>query len=261
MQPSSSYSWPGEPQRPVTLVPGQWVKSPLGPRQLWLAKLAVTRPATHQFNITLIEGSGGASLAVFGRHLDHPSVTRHDWVEYVHSDLGASPSVAAELSEGSWYLAIYNDGDTELEFGLVASALVGGAECPSDCHAPRGRCVGGRCRCEAQYTGEDCSASVCPVVCSGHGRYGGGACHCERGWKGAECSVREEECEVPDCGGHGDCAAGVCQCQPGWSGQFCDQREYQQPLHCCRLVICAANRLIGEVVQSRRRPLLGPSPG
>ena len=24
---------------------------------------------------------------------------------------------------------------------------------------------------------------------------------------------------------------------------------------------CAANRLIGEVVQSRRRPLLGPSPG
>ena len=26
------------------------------------------------------------------------------------------------------------------------------------------------------------------------------------------------------------------------------------------LVISAANRLIGEVVQSRRRPLLGPSP-
>ena len=28
-----------------------------------------------------------------------------------------------------------------------------------------------------------------------------------------------------------------------------------------RLFISAANRLIGEVVQSRRRPLLGPSPG
>ena len=27
------------------------------------------------------------------------------------------------------------------------------------------------------------------------------------------------------------------------------------------IVISAANRLIGEVVQSRRRPLLGPSPG
>ena len=28
-----------------------------------------------------------------------------------------------------------------------------------------------------------------------------------------------------------------------------------------RLEVSAANRLIGEVVQSRRRPLLGPSPG
>ena len=28
-----------------------------------------------------------------------------------------------------------------------------------------------------------------------------------------------------------------------------------------RVTISAANRLIGEVVQSRRRPLLGPSPG
>ena len=28
-----------------------------------------------------------------------------------------------------------------------------------------------------------------------------------------------------------------------------------------RMWISAANRLIGEVVQSRRRPLLGPSPG
>ena len=27
------------------------------------------------------------------------------------------------------------------------------------------------------------------------------------------------------------------------------------------IIISAANRLIGEVVQSRRRPLLGPSPG
>ena len=32
---------------------------------------------------------------------------------------------------------------------------------------------------------------------------------------------------------------------------------------CCshQLITSAANRLIGEVVQSRRRPLLGPSPG
>ena len=29
----------------------------------------------------------------------------------------------------------------------------------------------------------------------------------------------------------------------------------------CNVAISAANRLIGEVVQSRRRPLIGPSPG
>ena len=29
----------------------------------------------------------------------------------------------------------------------------------------------------------------------------------------------------------------------------------------CMVLVSAANRLIGEVVQSRRRPLLGPSPG
>ena len=32
-------------------------------------------------------------------------------------------------------------------------------------------------------------------------------------------------------------------------------------VQCWRFQVSAANRLIGEVVQSRRRPLLGPSPG
>ena len=32
-------------------------------------------------------------------------------------------------------------------------------------------------------------------------------------------------------------------------------------VHCACVLSSAANRLISEVVQSRRRPLLGPSPG
>ena len=36
--------------------------------------------------------------------------------------------------------------------------------------------------------------------------------------------------------------------------------EYLHKAH-CRIFGSAANRSIGEVVQSRRRPLLGPSPG
>ena len=45
-------------------------------------------------------------------------------------------------------------------------------------------------------------------------------------------------------------------------------RKHQEPASTERaelyydcIIISAANRLIGEVVQSRRRPLLGPSPG
>ena len=36
---------------------------------------------------------------------------------------------------------------------------------------------------------------------------------------------------------------------------------YLRPALSSSVVTSAANRLIGEVVQSRRRPLLGPSPG
>ena len=41
-------------------------------------------------------------------------------------------------------------------------------------------------------------------------------------------------------------------------GELCNIRE--KVMEMC-VVTSAANRLIGEVVQSRRRPLLGPSPG
>ena len=39
------------------------------------------------------------------------------------------------------------------------------------------------------------------------------------------------------------------------------QQHGKQFFFSIRLLISTANRLIGEVVQSRRRPLLGPSPG
>ena len=230
-QPSTDYHWTGaggiqQQEKPVVLLPDQWIKSLLGPYQLWLAKITVTRQAVHQFNITFIEG--GQSIAVFGRHLDYPSITKHDWVEYVLSEnrryTSEARSVSAVLSEGSWYIGIYNDGESDLEFGLVLSYLASGIECLNNC-ADHGRCVAGKCQCDAQWSGEDCSSSICPVLCSGHGHYGGGQCHCEAGWKGSECNVKHDECEVPDCSGHGECTAGVCQCQRGWMGPDCDQSE------------------------------------
>ena len=38
-------------------------------------------------------------------------------------------------------------------------------------------------------------------------------------------------------------------------------QRYQQAILLLLIKVSAANRLIGEVVQSRRRPILGPSPG
>ena len=227
-QPSPDYHWTDSaPSSPEThLVADQWIKARLAPRQLWLAKLTVSREALHLFNITIIEG--GQSLAVFGRHLDYPSVTKHDWVEYILSEnrrfVTEAKSVSSVLKEGSWYLGIYNDADTEVELGLVTvTHPVSGAEC-ADCGS-HGRCVAGQCECDPQWSGETCDASLCPVLCSGNGHYGGGRCHCGQDWKGEECEVRHDECEVADCHRHGVCVAGICQCTPGWTGTNCEQRE------------------------------------
>ena len=109
-QPSSEYHWTGatKNEAPVTLMADQWVKSLLGPFQLWLAKVPVSRRAVQLFNITLIEGGG--SLAVFGRRMEHPSVTKHDWVEYIHSESrrysSDARSVSAELTQGTWNLCV-----------------------------------------------------------------------------------------------------------------------------------------------------------
>ena len=232
-QPSTDYHWPGsslEKQTPVTLLSDQWVKSVLGPHQLWTAKVSVSRASLHQFNITMIEG--GQPLAIFGRHLNYPSVTKHDWVHYILNDdqsyrASEARSVSQSLSEGTWYVGVYNDGDRDVEFGLVFSYQSSGAECLNNC-AGHGECLMGECQCHPQWSGDDCTTSMCPVLCSGHGEYGGGQCHCHQGWKGEECHVHEDECEDPDCGGHGDCVAGVCQCEAGWTGQDCDQSEYEQ---------------------------------
>ena len=53
----------------------------------------------------------------------------------------------------------------------------------------------------------------------------------------------------------------ILECLPRLSVKriLCSMSDSEKEVQ--RVIDSAANRLIGEVVQSRRRPLLGPSPG
>ena len=89
---------------------------------------------------------------------------------------------------------------------------------PTGC-AGLGRCVDGQCECAVGVTGAACrvapAAKRCMHGCNGHGKCdAGGKCACDAGWSGGWCQLRK--CAA-DCG-HGVCAAdGTCACDGGWA--------------------------------------------
>lgn len=89
--------------------------------------------------------------------------------------------------------------------------------CPNECSG-QGRCIEGGCLCFAGFTGGDCSVPGC---CSGHGSCDvPGTCECDAGWGGPECSI-QLVCADPTCSGHGTCLHGSCHCKDGWDGPRC----------------------------------------
>ena len=73
-------------------------------------------------------------------------------------------------------------------------------------------------RCESEWTGHNCSLSVCSLACGEHGTCQGGACACDPGWGGALCDIKQ--CHAR-CHEHGQCVNGSCVCQQGWNGRHC----------------------------------------
>ena len=65
--------------------------------------------------------------------------------------------IAMYMSEGHWFISLYNDfGDTqEVEF-LAELSLEMSEGCPRGCSG-HGECVLGQCQCDTGYAGEDCS--------------------------------------------------------------------------------------------------------
>ena len=64
--------------------------------------------------------------------------------------------------------------------------------CDSSGH---GKCdaASGICECETGWAGDACTASNCPLLCSGplHGVCHAGECFCKPGWTGTGCEARE----------------------------------------------------------------------
>ena len=62
--------------------------------------------------------------------------------------------------------------------------------CPDNCGG-RGRCLDGRCSCDAGYEGPGCGELSCPGDCRDTGRCVEGRCQCEEGYIGADCKQGE----------------------------------------------------------------------
>ena len=90
------------------------------------------------------------------------------------------------------------------------------------CGGPKhGICVNGDygpCACKPGWTGLNCTDSLCPGSCSGHGFCTDAGCVCYEHYAGDECEI--DVCPK-NCSGRGICEAGRCQCEVGRRGVDC----------------------------------------
>ncbi|KAK3249113.1 hypothetical protein CYMTET_41449, partial [Cymbomonas tetramitiformis] len=89
------------------------------------------------------------------------------------------------------------DSDTDAAPDQRCKQKVFAKSCPFDC-SYHGPCVEGRCLCDPEWTGVDCSVRQCPHNCSGHGTCisSRGVCLCKRPYAGSDCSQEVAEMTV-----------------------------------------------------------------
>lgn len=73
------------------------------------------------------------------------------------------------METGHWFLSLYNDDGDPHEVSFIAKIAEDMTHnCPNGCSG-KGECLLGHCQCNPGFGGEDCSESVCPVLCSQRG--------------------------------------------------------------------------------------------
>lgn len=101
--------------------------------------------------------------------------------------------------------------------------------CPNECFA-HGTCKMGKCLCNAEYSGFDCSRlNNCKNDCNNSGTCDEDLkCSCNNGFSGETCEIKAvsfiELNSCPLCLNGGLCKEGVCLCKVGFYGSDCGKK-------------------------------------
>lgn len=149
------------------------------PAQLWVAYVQI---GGSQSALRMeVQLPRGAPFALYGRRNAAPSITQHDFSQFVHDETlmarfrrqlnsSSSPTTSSRpayyntslvkpVEPGRWFLAVYNDDSQrqDVAVGLTLTNEVA-TPCPDDCNG-RGQCLNGKCLCRDGFAGTDCSTS------------------------------------------------------------------------------------------------------
>lgn len=142
---------------------------------------------------------------------------------------GADCSGICDLCPNNMICNSSFDGDGS----CICPAMSDNCFCSKDSHcSENGKCIGGKCQCNANYYGDHCEAfCTAESNCSNHGKCGkNGQCICDKLYTGLHCV---DKCSRKlSCSDHGECNDdGSCKCDEGYSGNTCAVHKYQPTIN------------------------------